>query len=47
MPVAVNSLIWVMELGGDRVRVARTIVLSTVLSVFSLPVVLWLSRLRG
>jgi predicted permease len=51
MPVAVNSLIWVMELGGDsgtdrfanRIRVARTIVLSTVLSVVSLPVVLWLS----
>jgi len=53
MPVAVNSLIWVMDLGGDsgtdrfanRVRVARTIVLSTVLSVVSLPVVLWLSGL--
>ncbi|NER00746.1 MAG: AEC family transporter, partial [Cyanothece sp. SIO2G6] len=26
MPVAVNSLIWVIELGGDRTRVARTIV---------------------
>ena len=33
MPVAVNSLIWVMELGGDRIRVARTIVLSTVLTL--------------
>lgn len=43
MPVAVNSLIWVTELGGDRVRVARTIMLSTFLSVFTLPVVLWLS----
>ncbi|MBD2108945.1 AEC family transporter [Nodosilinea sp. FACHB-13] len=43
MPVAVNSLIWVTELGGDRTRVARTIVLSTFLSVFTLPVVLWLS----
>ncbi|MBE9160534.1 AEC family transporter [Nodosilinea sp. LEGE 06152] len=43
MPVAVNSLIWVTELGGDRVRVARTIVLSTFLSVVTLPVVLWLS----
>ena len=43
MPVAVNSLIWVTELGGDRVRVARTIVLSTFLSVFTLPVVLWLT----
>ncbi|MBD2233569.1 AEC family transporter [Phormidium tenue] len=44
MPVAVNSLIWVTELGGDRTRVARTIVLSTLLSVFTLPVVLWLSN---
>jgi predicted permease len=43
MPVAVNSLIWVTELGGDRVRVARTIVLSTFLSFFSLPTILWLS----
>ncbi|MBD1875324.1 AEC family transporter [Nodosilinea sp. FACHB-131] len=43
MPVAVNSLIWVTELGGDRTRVARTILLSTFLSVITLPVVLWLS----
>lgn len=43
MPVAVNSLIWVTELGGDKIRVARTIVLSTFLSLFTLPVVLWLS----
>ena len=42
MPVAVNSLIWVTELGGDPVRVARTIVLSTFLSLASLPIVLWL-----
>lgn len=42
MPVAVNTLIWVTELGGDTVRVARTIVLSTVMSLGSLPVVLWL-----
>ncbi|NEQ51649.1 MAG: AEC family transporter [Leptolyngbya sp. SIO3F4] len=43
MPVAVNSLIWVTELGGDTVRVARTIVISTLLSLGSLPIVLWLS----
>jgi len=43
MPVAVNSLIWVTELAGDTVRVARTIVLSTLLSLGTLPVVLWLS----
>jgi hypothetical protein len=42
MPVAVNSLIWVTEFGGDPVRVARTIVLSTFLSFVSLPTVLWL-----
>ena len=43
MPVAVNSLIWVTELGGDTVRVARTIVISTLLSLGTLPIVLWLS----
>jgi malate permease and related proteins len=42
MPVAVNTLIWVAELGGDTVQVAKTIVLSTVMSFVSLPVVLWL-----
>ncbi|NEZ56705.1 AEC family transporter [Adonisia turfae] len=44
MPVAVNSLIWVIELGGDTVRVARTIVVSTLLSLGTLPIVLWLSN---
>ena len=44
MPVAVNSLIWVTELGGDTVRVARTIVISTLLSLSTLPLVLWLSN---
>jgi len=44
MPVAVNSLIWVTELGGDTVRVARTIVLSTLFSFFTLPTVLWLTN---
>ncbi|MGF1513325.1 MAG: AEC family transporter [Elainellaceae cyanobacterium] len=43
MPVAVNSLIWVTELGGDRLRVAKTVVLSTLLSFVTLPVVLWLT----
>ncbi|MEO0768840.1 MAG: AEC family transporter [Cyanobacteria bacterium J06649_4] len=42
MPVAVNTLIWVTEFGGDTARVARTIVLSTLLSFASLPTVLWL-----
>ncbi|MGK7890059.1 MAG: AEC family transporter [Leptolyngbyaceae cyanobacterium] len=44
MPVAVNSLIWVTELGGDRTRVARTIVLSTLLSLLTLPTLLWFIR---
>jgi malate permease and related proteins len=43
MPVAVNSLIWVTELGGDRIRVAKTIVLSTLMGMVTLPMVLWLS----
>lgn len=42
MPVAVNTLIWVNEFGGDQVRVARTIVVSTLLSLLTLPAVLWL-----
>ncbi len=42
MPVAVNTLIWVSEFGGDVRQVAKTIVLSTALSFLSLPVVLWL-----
>ncbi|MEM8614503.1 MAG: AEC family transporter [Cyanobacteria bacterium P01_H01_bin.105] len=43
MPVAVTSLIWVTELGGDTVRVARTIVVSTLFSLGTLPLILWLS----
>lgn len=42
MPVAVNTLIWVTELGGDTDCVAKTIVLSTILSFATLPGVLWL-----
>jgi malate permease and related proteins len=47
MPVAVNTLIWVAELGGDTAQVAKTIVLSTVMSFVSLPVVLWLVNAAG
>ena len=46
MPVAVSSVVWVTELGGDAGRVARAVVLSTVLSLGSLPGVLWLVQ-RG
>ncbi|MGD1897623.1 MAG: AEC family transporter [Phormidesmis sp.] len=41
MPVAVNTLIWVTEFGGDSDRVAKAIVLSTMLSFATLPLVLW------
>jgi len=42
MPAAVNSLVWVTEFGGDTARVAKTIVLSTLLSFLTLPCILWL-----
>jgi len=41
MPTAVSSLVYVAEFGGDAPRVARTIVVSTLLSFFTLPLVLW------
>lgn len=41
MPTAVNTFIWVMEFGGDADLVARTIVLSTLLSFATLPTILW------
>jgi len=47
MPVAVNTLIWVTELGGDTVRVAKTIVLSTLMSLITLPAVLFLVTRYG
>ena len=43
MPVAVSSVIWVSELGGDAQRLSRTIVLSTALSLLTLPLVLQFS----
>ncbi|MGD1862219.1 MAG: AEC family transporter [Leptolyngbyaceae cyanobacterium] len=41
MPTAVNTFIWVTEFGGDSDLVARTIVLSTLLSFITLPSLLW------
>ncbi len=41
MPTAVNTYIWVTEFGGDADLVARSIVLSTLLSAFTLPSLLW------
>jgi predicted permease len=43
MPAAVNTLILVTEFGGDANRVARTIVVSTLLSFLSLSAILWAS----
>ncbi len=41
MPTAVNSVVLVTEFGGDAPRVARTIVFSTLMGFFTLPLVLW------
>lgn len=42
MPTAVNSLIMVKEFGGNPLLVARTIILSTIMSFISLPIIIWL-----
>ncbi|ERN42021.1 putative permease [Rubidibacter lacunae KORDI 51-2] len=42
MPSAVNTVVWAAEFGGDAGRVARTVVVSTVLALVTLPLVLWL-----
>jgi len=41
MPTAVNTVVLV-AFGGDAPRVARTVVVSTLMSFFTLPLVLWL-----
>lgn len=41
MPAAVISLLMVDEFGGDAARTARVVVVSTLLSFVTLPVVLW------
>lgn len=43
MPVAVNSVVLVAEFGGDPSLVARTVVVSTLSSFLTLPLVLWFS----
>ena len=43
MPTAVNTFILVTEFGGDAAWVARTIVISTLMSFVTLPLVLWVS----
>jgi predicted permease len=43
MPAAVNTVVLVTEFGGDASRVARTIVISTLLGFLTLPAILWAS----
>jgi predicted permease len=45
MPTAVNAFVLSTEFGGDAPRVARTIVVSTLFSFGTLPVILWLMEL--
>ncbi|NES00827.1 MAG: AEC family transporter, partial [Symploca sp. SIO1B1] len=41
MPTAVNTIVLV-TFGGDAPRVARTVVVSTLMSFVTLPLVLWI-----
>ncbi len=41
MPAAVNTVLMADEFGGDASRAARTVLLSTVLSFITLPLMLW------
>ncbi|MGY6530867.1 MAG: AEC family transporter [Cyanobacterium sp.] len=42
MPTAVNTLVMVKQFGGNATIVAQTIIISTVMSFITLPVVIWL-----
>lgn len=42
MPTAVNAVIMVKEFGGNTIMVARTIIISTLLSFATLPFIIWL-----
>lgn len=42
MPTAVNTVVLVTEFGGDAPRVARTIVVTTLGSFLTVPLILWL-----
>lgn len=44
MPTAVNAVIMVKEFGGNTIMVARTIIISTLLSFATLPFIIWLLR---
>lgn len=45
MPTAVNAVIMVKEFGGNTTMVARTIIISTLLSFATLPFLIWLLTL--
>lgn len=42
MPTAVNTVVLVTEFGGDASRVARTIVVTTIGSFLTVPLILWM-----
>lgn len=42
MPTAVNAVVMVKEFGGNTVMVARTIIISTLISFATLPFIIWL-----
>ncbi|MDJ0845625.1 AEC family transporter [Crocosphaera sp.] len=43
MPTAVNTIVLATEFGGESLKVARTIVVTTLLSFWTLPLVLWVA----
>jgi malate permease and related proteins len=42
MPTAVNAVIMIKEFGGNTTMVARTIIISTLMSFATLPLIIWL-----
>jgi predicted permease len=47
MPTAVNAVIMVKEFGGNTIMVARTIIISTLLSFATLPFIIWLFTINN
>ena len=43
MPTAVNTIVLAAEFGGESTKVARTIVVTTLLSFLTLPLILWVA----
>lgn len=42
MPTAINTLVMVKEFGGNATIVAQTIIISTVMSFITLPIIIWM-----